>query len=243
MTKSSSSLLLCLALMLATVSPIPAVAQGTVQQKSSDPGVHPISGRRYAMVMGYAGADWLERPERIFEENPDLAVDLLDLKPGMAVADVGAGTGYFSVRMARKVGPTGRVYASDLQEPMLKRLARNVAREKINNIETVLATESDPNLPLGMIDLILMVDVYHEFSQPQEMLRKLRAALKPGGRMVLLEYRKEDPTVPIRPEHKMSVAEAKLEVEAEGFKLTQKIDKLPRQHVLVFTKMAPAAAQ
>jgi len=197
------------------------------------------------MVMGYAGADWLERPERIFEENPDLAVDLLDLKPGMSVADVGAGTGYFSVRMSRKVGPTGRVYASDLQEPMLKRLARNAAREKIRNIETVLATESDPNLPLGMIDLILMVDVYHEFSQPQEMLRKLRASLKPGGRMVLLEYRKEDPTVPIRPEHKMSVAEAKLEVEAEGFKLTQKIDKLPRQHVLVFTRsdLPPAAGQ
>ncbi len=188
------------------------------------------------MVMGYGGADWLERPERDWEENPNLAVDLLQLKKGMVVADVGAGTGYFSVRMARKVGPEGKVYASDLQEPMLQRLARNAAREKIRNIETVLATETDPNLPANTLDLIIMVDVYHEFSQPQAMLRKMRTALKPDGRLVLLEYRKEDPEVPIRPEHKMSVKEVKMELEAEGFQLSQKIDKLPRQHVLIFTK-------
>lgn len=188
------------------------------------------------MVMGYGGADWLERPERDWEENPNLAVDLLEIKKGMVVADVGAGTGYFSVRMSRKVGPQGKVYASDLQEPMLQRLARNAAREKIRNIETVLATETDPNLPAGALDLIIMVDVYHEFSQPQAMLRKMRTALKPDGRLVLLEYRKEDPDVPIRPEHKMSVKEVKMELEAEGFQLSQKIDKLPRQHVLIFTK-------
>jgi FkbM family methyltransferase len=152
----------------------------------------------------------------------------------MVVGDVGAGTGYFSVRMARKVGPQGKVLASDLQPQMLARLKRNLMREKIQNIETVQATESDPNLPAGALDLIIMVDVYHEFSQPQEMLRKMKAALKPDGRLVLLEYRKEDPSVPIRPEHKMSVAEAKLEVEAEGFKLAEVLDKLPRQHVLIF---------
>lgn len=227
------SLLLRIAWLLVTVSNLlPAQAQ--------QPGVHPISGRRYAMVMGFGGADWLERPERDWEENPNVAVELLNLKKGMVVADVGAGTGYFSVRMARKVGPEGKVYASDLQEPMLQRLARNAAREKIRNIETVLATESDPRLPAGALDLILMVDVYHEFSEPQEMLRKMRTALKPDGRLVLLEYRKEDPEVPIRPEHKMSVREVRMELEAEGFQLSQKIDKLPRQHVLVFTKSAAA---
>ena len=203
-------------------------------QIARDPSVHPVSGRKYAMVMGFGGADWLERPERDWEENPDRAIDLLGLKKGMIVGDVGAGTGYFSVRMARKVGPQGKVLASDLQPQMLARLKRNLEREKIRNVEAVQATESDPNLPTGALDLIIMVDVYHEFSQPQEMLRKLKSALKPDGRLVLLEYRKEDPSVPIRPEHKMSVAEAKLEVEAEGFKLAEVIDKLPRQHVLVF---------
>lgn len=186
------------------------------------------------MVMGYGGADWLERPERDFEENPDKAIDLLGLKKGMVVGDVGAGTGYFSVRMARKVGAEGKVLASDLQPQMLGRLKRNLDREKIRNVEPVQATVSDPNLPDAALDLIIMVDVYHEFSQPQEMLRKMKKALKPDGRLVLLEYRKEDPAVPIRPEHKMSVAEAKLELEAEGFKLAEVIDKLPRQHVLVF---------
>lgn len=202
--------------------------------------VHPVSGRKYAMVMGFGGADWLERPERDWEENPDRAIDLLGLKKGMTVGDVGAGTGYFSVRMARKVGPQGKVLASDLQPQMLARLKRNLDREKIRNVEPVQATESDPNLPDGALDLIVMVDVYHEFSQPQEMLRKMKKALKSDGRLVLLEYRKEDPSVPIRPEHKMSVAEAKLEVEAEGFKLAEVSDKLPRQHVLVF-RVAGAA--
>ena len=200
--------------------------------------VHPVSGRKYAMVMGYGGADWLERPERDLEENPNVAIDALKLKKGMTVADVGAGTGYFSIRMARQVGPQGKVLASDLQPQMLARLKRNLDREKVRNVEPVLATESDPNLPAGAMDLILLVDVYHEFSEPQEMLRKMRAALKPDGRLVLLEYRKEDPSVPIRPEHKMSVAEAKLEVEAEGFVLAAVLDKLPRQHILVF-KLQP----
>ncbi|BDC51816.1 methyltransferase type 11 [Bryobacterales bacterium F-183] len=198
--------------------------------------VHPVTGRKYAQVMGYGGADWLERPEREWEENPGKALDVLGLKKGMVVADVGAGTGYFSVRMARKVGPEGKVYASDLQEPMLQRLARNMAREKIKNVEPVLATEMDPNLPANAIDLILMVDVYHEFSYPQEMLRKMRAALRPDGRLVLLEYRKEDPSIPIRPEHKMSVKEVKAELEAEGFRLKENIGILPRQHILIFTK-------
>jgi SAM-dependent methyltransferase len=197
---------------------------------------HPLTGRRIAPVMGAGGADWLERGERETEENPDGALDAIGIKPGMVVADVGAGTGYMSLRMAKRVGPTGKVYANDVQPEMLRRLRQNAANAKLANIETVLGTETDPKLPPGQLDLILLVDVYHEFSQPQRMLRKIREALKPDGRLVLLEYRKEDPNIPIRPEHKMSVQEVKTEIEAEGFHLSQVLETLPRQHILILTK-------
>ena len=197
---------------------------------------HPLTGRRIAPVMGAGGAGWLERNEREAEEHPDEAIDALNLKPGMIVADVGAGTGFMSFRMAKKVGPAGKVYCEDVQPEMLTMLRRNAAKAKIENVETVLGTESDPKLPANALDLILLVDVYHEFSQPQKMLRRMREALKPDGRLVLLEYRKEDPTIPIRPEHKMSVQQVKTELEAEGFKLSEVIEKLPRQHILILTK-------
>jgi SAM-dependent methyltransferase len=197
---------------------------------------HPLSGRRIAPVMGVSGADWLERNERELEENPDAALDAIEVKPGMVVADVGAGTGYMTLKMAARVGPTGKVYANDVQPEMLRRLRQNAAKNKITNIETVLGTEADPKLPAGQLDLILLVDVYHELSQPQKMLRKMREALKPDGHLVLLEYRKEDPTIPIRPEHKMSVQEVKTETEAEGFRLDRVIEKLPRQHIFVLSK-------
>jgi ubiquinone/menaquinone biosynthesis C-methylase UbiE len=167
------------------------------------------------------------------EEDPDAALDAIGIKPGMVVADVGAGTGYMTLRMARRVGPSGKVYANDVQPEMLRRLRQNAAKEKLANIETVLGTEADPKLPAGKLDLILLVDVYHEFSQPQKMLQRMREALKPDGRLVLLEYRKEDPSVPIRPEHKMSVQEVKTEVEAEGFRMDQVLETLPRQHILI----------
>jgi len=139
--------------------------------------------------------------------------------------------------MTRRVGPTGKVYANDLQPEMLQKLRAKSQREKISNVETVLGTERDPKLPANTMDLVLLVDVYHEFSEPQAMLGKIRESLKPDGRLVLLEYRKEDPSVPIRPEHKMSVAEVKTEVEAEGYKLDQVIEKLPRQHIIIFRKV------
>lgn len=200
---------------------------------------HPVTGRRLAGVMGMDGAPWLERSGRETEEAPERALDLLDLKRGMTVADVGAGVGYFVERLARRVGPGGKVYANDVQQGMLDLLRERMDRAGITNYETVLGTESDPRLPTGRMDLILLVDVYHEFSQPQAMLRKLHQALKPDGRLVLLEYKKEDPGVPIRPEHKMSVAEVKGELEPEGFRLQRAISgKLPRQHVLIFTKNA-----
>lgn len=199
---------------------------------------HPVTGRPIAPVMGVGGAGWLDREEREREEAPAAAVEALGVQRGMTIADVGAGTGYFSIRLARLVGPSGKVYANDIQPEMLERLRSRAQREGLGNIETVLGSESDPKLPTGRMDLVLLVDVYHEFAQPQAMLRNIRAALKPDGRLVLLEYRKEDPNVPIRPEHKMSIAEVKTEVEAEGFKLGKVVDTLPRQHILFFRKQA-----
>lgn len=200
------------------------------------PGVHPISGRRFALPMSYLGADWLDRRERVEEEEPDRALDAIGLRPGTTVADVGAGSGYMTVKMARRVGPSGKVYANDLQPEMLTLLRDRLAREQVTNVEPILGTVDNPRLPADSLDLILMVDVYHEFSQPQVMLRLMREALTPDGRLVLLEYRKEDPTIPIHPDHKMSIAEARMEIEAEGFVLTKVHSVLPRQHILIFTK-------
>ena len=199
-------------------------------------GVHPVSGRRFAAVMSADGADWLDRSERETEEAPDEALDIIGIKKGAVVADIGAGSGYMTVRMARRVGANGIVYANDIQQPMLDLLDKRLKKGKIANVHPILGTPDDPKLPLESIEMALLVDVYHEFSQPQAVLRHLHDALKAGGRLVLLEYRKEDPSIPIRPEHKMSVAEARMEVEAEGFKLGRVDDSLPRQHVLIFTK-------
>jgi ubiquinone/menaquinone biosynthesis C-methylase UbiE len=198
------------------------------------PGVHPISGRRFAPVMGYQGAEWLERTERDQEEAPDVALRVLNIPKGASVADIGAGSGYITEKLAARVGPTGMVFANDVQPQMLEMLARRLEKKRISNVTLVQGTIDDPKLAPASVDLELMVDVYHECSRPQAMLRHLREALKPGGRLVLLEYRKEDPTIPIRPEHKMSVAEATMEVEAEGFTLAKVDETLPRQHILIF---------
>ena len=199
---------------------------------------HPVSGRKYAPVMGVAGADWLVRPERESEENPDLAVSLLGLKPGMIVADIGAGVGYYSVRFAAKVGPAGRVFATDLQPEMLRLMRKRLERDNITNIEPVLGSETESKLPDQSVDMVVLVDVYHEFSEPRKMLASIRRALKPDGRLVLLEFRKEDPKVPIREEHKMSVAVVKQELAADGFTLDKLVTDLPWQHILFFKKKA-----
>ncbi len=199
---------------------------------------HPLTGRKIAPVMGVGGAGWLERSERESEEAPSAAIESLGIQKGMTIADVGAGTGYFSIRMARRVGPTGKIYANDIQPEMLDRLREKAQKDGITNVETVLGSEADPKLPPGKMDIVVMVDVYHELSQPQAMLQKIRAALKPDGRLILLEYRKEDPTIPIRPEHKMSIVEVRTELEAEGFKLDKVLDTLPRQHILFFKKQS-----
>jgi ubiquinone/menaquinone biosynthesis C-methylase UbiE len=186
--------------------------------------------------MSAAGAEWLSRPERVEEEEPDRALDVLKIPKGAVVADVGAGSGYMTVKLSKRVGPTGQVYANDIQPEMLRLLGLRLKADKITNVTLVQGEIDNPWLPVSTLDLELLVDVYHEFSAPQKMLKQLREALKPAGRLVLLEYRKEDPSIPIRPEHKMSVAEAKLEVEAEGYTLSQVNESLPRQHILVFTK-------
>jgi ubiquinone/menaquinone biosynthesis C-methylase UbiE len=200
--------------------------------------VHPVTGRETAPVMGMGGAPWLVRPEREAEEAPDAALDAIGIAKGATVADIGAGVGYFTWRLATRIGPQGKVYAVDIQQGMLDQLRRNMAERKLANYEAVLGAADDPRLPAGRIDLALLVDVYHEFSQPQKMLHKIRASLAPDGRMVLLEYRKEDPQVPILPAHKMSVAEVKAEIEPEGFRLEKTLENLPRQHILIFRKNA-----
>ena len=199
-------------------------------------GVHPITGRTYAGVMSADGAPWLTRPEREEEEQPDRALDEIAIVKGSTVADIGAGSGAITWRLAERVGPAGKVYANDIQPRMLELLRQNMAQRRIANVETVLGAVDDPKLPPSSVDLELMIDVYHEFSHPQEMLRHLRDALKPGGRMVLLEYRGEDPAIPILPAHKMTVAMVKSEVEPEGFRLDKTIEALPRQHILIFKK-------
>jgi ubiquinone/menaquinone biosynthesis C-methylase UbiE len=199
---------------------------------------HPVTGRQIAPVMGMDGAPWLVRPEREKEEKPDKALDAIGIARGMQVADIGAGVGYFTWRLAQRVGPAGKVYAVDVQPGMLQQLRKNMAARHLDNYEAVLGTANDPRLPAGRIQLALLVDVYHEFSKPREMLRGIRAALVPDGCMVLVEYRKEDPKVPIRPEHKMTVAEVKAEIEPEGFRLEKTVETLPRQHILIFRKQA-----
>ncbi len=202
---------------------------------AQSPGRHPISGRVYARVMGAAGADWLDRPEREAEEHPEKAIDVLKVRPGDAAADIGCGSGYITELLSRAVGPNGKVYGVDIQPAMLTLLRQRMDRDHLTNVVPVLGAVDDPRLSPGTLDLEMLVDVYHEFSEPQQMLRRLRDALKPDGRMVLVEYRKEDPSIPILPDHKMTVADAKLEVEAEGFTLAHVDESLPRQHILIFT--------
>ncbi len=201
--------------------------------------IHPVSGRHIASAEGAAEADNLDRAEREREDQPEKALDALDLHPGMVVADVGAGTGYITTRLAKRVGPSGKVYAEDVEPEMLDRLRANVAQAQLANVEIVPGTETDPKLPAGRLDLALLVDVYHELSEPQQILRNIRRSLKPDGRLVLIEYRKEDPTIPIRDDHRMSIADAKAEVEAEGYRLNKVLDDLPRQHIFIFTLRPP----
>ena len=193
-------------------------------------------GRVIAPVMSASGADWLNRAEREEMEMPDRLLDALEIEPGMTVADVGAGIGYFSWRMARRVGDEGRVLAVEIQPEMLERLGVEMKKRDIGNVRSILGTPVDPGLPARSVDLALLVDVYHEFRHPEAMVGRIRESLKEDGRMVLVEYRGEDPAVPIRPEHKMTARQVLLEILPMGFRLQSRLDFLPWQHVFIFVK-------
>ncbi len=192
-------------------------------------------GREISFVMGHRAAGWLERPEREREERTDLLISRLPLETDDVVADVGAGTGYFSFPMAQRV-PEGQVLAVDIQQEMLDIINQRKAEGVPGNVETVLGTITDPNLPPGGVDLILIVDAYHEFSHPYEMGTAMAEALVPGGQLILIEYRAEDPRVPIKPLHKMTEAQAVAEMEAIGLEHVRTEDFLPQQHFMVFEK-------
>lgn len=191
-------------------------------------------GREIAHVMGYQGAAWLERENREKEERTDILLNSLNLKPGMTVADIGAGTGYFSRKMATRVGNTGLVYAVDVQPEMVGKL-KFVAKSH-PNIKPVLSTETDVMLPASSLDLAIMVDVYHELAYPYEVMASLLKALKPNGQLVLVEYRAEDDKVPIKATHKMSEAQIKREMAALPLTWQSTLGNLPWQHVVIFTK-------
>jgi ubiquinone/menaquinone biosynthesis C-methylase UbiE len=193
-------------------------------------------GREIAQVMGHQAADWLDRPEREAEEAPSLLLKSLGLKPGMVVADIGAGSGYLTFPMARKVAPKGKVFAVDIQPEMLTIIKDKAQAQRVKNVVVVLGETADPKLPEASCDLQLLVDVYHELDQPYEMALAMKKALKPGGRLVLVEYRKEDPNVPIKEVHKMSVAQVRKELAVVGLTFERNIKNLPWQHILVFRK-------
>ena len=193
-------------------------------------------GREIAQVMGPGGIEWLDRREREEEEHPAQMLDALDLRPGEIVADLGAGSGYFTFRMAPKVGETGKVLAVEIQEAMLNTLRARASALKAANVEVVQGTEADPHLPAGGVDLVLVVDVYHELSYPFEVMTRVREALKPGGRVVFVEYRKEDPEVPIKEVHKMSLKQLETEMNAVGLVRVRTVETLPLQHIVFFEK-------
>ena len=193
-------------------------------------------GREIAQVMGHQAADWLERPEREEEERPGLVLDAIKLKPGDAAADIGAGTGYFSWRMAKSVGKQGKIYAVDIQQEMLDLLVKKMTERGVTNVIPALGTIEDARLPAKSIDLAIMVDVYHEFSNPFEMMQSICRALKSGGRVVFVEYRAEDPEVPIKRVHKMSEAQVRKEMGGMPLEWVETVKTLPRQHVIIFRR-------
>jgi ubiquinone/menaquinone biosynthesis C-methylase UbiE len=194
-----------------------------------------FQGRPIAQTCSYLGADWLDRPERAEREQPDRVLDALALDPRSTVADVGAGTGYFTIRLARRVA---RVLATDLQPEMLQLLAANLARAHLGNVELIRAGAHDAGLPAACCDLILLVDVYHELADPRAVMAGIRRALTAHGRLVLVEYRGEDPAVPIKPEHKMTLPQIRTELTAHGFAFERALEFLPDQRIVIFTARA-----
>lgn len=209
-------------------------AQSPETQSKTRPGWY--MGRQIAPTMSASGAEWLIRDSREREEQPRKLLEALQIQPGQQVCDFGCGNGYYTLQLAARVGTRGKVFAVDIQQEMLQLLQQRIAPRGITNIETVLATADDPNLPRGQLDLVLLVDVYHELDRPELVLRSIYAGLKQTGRVVLVEFRQEDDTVPIKPLHKMSQPQVVKELTANGFKLVGQFDELPWQHVLFFAR-------
>ncbi|MBD2093611.1 class I SAM-dependent methyltransferase [Trichocoleus sp. FACHB-591] len=233
-----------LGLWLTIVSPLPAAASADVasvyqqRDRHRSDGIGKIyMGREIAQVMGHQGAAWLERSSRSWEEQPQRVVEALDLQPSDVVADIGAGTGYFSFRLSPLV-PTGKVLAVDVQPEMIEILNFLKQENQATNVEPVLGTVQDPHLPVASVDLALMVDAYHEFEYPQEMMTALVRSLKLGGRVVLVEYRGENPLIAIKALHKMTQRQVKKEMQAVGLVWQETKNLLPQQHLMIFRKLA-----
>ena len=223
-------------LLSVALSPVFAQERYGSARASADGIGKTYQGREIAQVMSYHGAPWLERLERQAEERPDLVLAALELKPGMTVADIGAGSGFYSWRMGKRVGEKGTVFAVDIQPGMVEVLQKQMAERGTSNVKAVLGTLTDPRLPAGSLDLALMVDVYHELEFPYEMLVAIVRALKSGGRLVFVEYRGNDPTVPIKPLHTMTEAQVKKEAAGQPLEWVRTVSNLPWQQVIVFRK-------
>ncbi|MEO8877417.1 MAG: class I SAM-dependent methyltransferase [Polyangiaceae bacterium] len=189
--------------------------------------------------MGYQGAWWLDRKDRDATQKPEHVLDVMGVHAGQTVADIGCGSGYFSVHLAKRVGATGNVFATDLQPEMLALLDKKARAAKLTNITPILATTSDAKLPPASVDIALFVDVYHELTHPLVTMAQVKAALRDGGKVVLVEYRDEDPNVDIKPEHKMTLAQLKIELTAEGFTFVASDESLPEQRIVTFVPTAP----
>ncbi|HRX82139.1 MAG TPA: methyltransferase domain-containing protein [Pirellulaceae bacterium] len=213
-----------------------AIAQENQADVEIPPALEVYMGRTIAQTMHYLGAPWLIRENRENQERCSLMLANLDVKPGMTVCDMGCGNGFYALQMAKMVGEEGTVLGVDIQPEMLKLMSERAAEAGITNVKPILGTIADPKLPEGAVDIILCADVYHEFSHPEQMLAAMRASLAPNGVVVLLEFREEDPRVPIKPLHKMSKAQVNKELTANGFKLVKEFDKLPWQHMMFFGK-------
>ena len=207
-----------------------------VADDSIPPAKTRFKGREIAVTMHYLGAPWLTRESREREEDCALLLKALNVKPGQVVCDMGCGNGFYTLQLAKMVGEDGRVLAVDIQSEMLHLLSERAKEAQINNIQLIHGNQVDPKLPAGGVDLILLVDVYHEFSHPGQMLKAMRAALKPGGRIALAEFRLEDREVPIKLLHKMSKKQILKEFPPGGFKLVEQFDKLPWQHLMFFER-------
>ncbi len=204
--------------------------------QEAPPALTEYMGREIAQTMHWKGAEWLMRRVREQEEGPSKMREQLQVKPGMVICDMGCGNGYHTLPLAEMVGEKGKIFAVDVQPEMIEMLRQNITRKELKNIEPIVGLYHDPKLPPNTCDMILLVDVYHEFSHPVQMLAGMRAALKPDGLLVLVEFRAEDDTVPIKPEHKMSKAQIHKEMNANGFELKREFDGLPWQHLMFFGK-------